>query len=285
MNNKRFAIIIPSMFLAVLLAGCGRNMFPFGQFVPPPEINQGRTYLSQNNVTNATAKFNAAIAKSPSNPYTYELICQATSEFNHPELTIYYANNGLSACPKASNFDKAQLTNMIGMAYHSVGNLNKALIYYKAAYNLLPNDPMMMNNLGYTYADMPNGGENLDEALSLTQKAVSTARAQNASNSDIGIMLDSLGWVYYKKGDYPNACLNLERAVALAPDKAAIHYHLGAVYAKMNRVNDAIVEMQRTLCINPSDNDAKTQLKSLQELANTPNTSKATTKNTNVNAI
>ncbi len=276
---------MPLIFSAAFLAGCGRNIFPFNQFVPPPEIAQGRTFLSQNNVANATAKFNQAIAKSPTNPIIYELVCETTSDLNHPELTIYYANQGLTGCTKASNYDKAQLNTIIAMAYRSLGNLDKALTYHKAAYDLMPSDPMMMMNLGYTYADMPGGGENLDEALSLTQKAVSAARAQNDPESIVGVIMDSLGWVYYKKGDYANACINLERAVSLAPDKAVIHFHLGMTYAKTGRINDAIVEMQRTLRLDPGDRDAETQLKSLQAMVNTPDNSKQSVKDTSANAI
>jgi len=273
------------IFFAAFLAGCGRNVFPFNEFVPPPEIAQGRSFLAKNDVANATAKFNQAIAKSPTNPIIYELVCETTSDLNHPELTIYYAHQGLNGCPNASNYDKAQLNTIIAMAYRSLGDLDKALTYHKAAYDLMPNDPMMMNNLGYTYADMPGGGENLDEALSLTQKAVSAARAQNDSKSIIGVITDSLGWVYYKKGDYANACINLERAVSLAPDKATIHFHLGMTYAKTGRINDAIVEMQRTLRLDPGDRDAETQLRSLQARANTPNNSKQNVKETSASAI
>jgi hypothetical protein len=56
-------------------------------------------------------------------------------------------------------------------------------------------------------------------------------------------------------------------------------------YAKTGRINDAIVEMQRTLRLDPGDRDAETQLKSLQAIANAPDNAKHNIKETSASAI
>jgi len=41
--------------------------------------------------------------------------------------------------------------------------------------------------------------------------------------------LDTLGWVYFKKGDYQTARKSLEQALSLEPGNVAVQEHLGEV--------------------------------------------------------
>ena len=77
-----------------------------------------------------------------------------------------------------------------------------------------------MNYIGYTYADK---GVNLDEAESYIKKAMKLA-------PNTGYIIDSLGWVYYRKGMLNEAIVNLELAAKLSPEDAAVWDHLGDVY-------------------------------------------------------
>jgi len=56
---------------------------------------------------------------------------------------------------------------------------------------------------------------------------------------DDGFYVDSLGWVYYQKGDYHRAAEQLERAVNLTGDDPTITEHLGDTYDKLGRLNEA----------------------------------------------
>ena len=81
-----------------------------------------------------------------------------------------------------------------------------------------PGDVGLMNDLGYTWVDM---GVNLDRGTEMIHKAVA-AQPWNAA------FLDSLGWAYYKTGDFSNARKYLERAVRLREGRDAVVYdHLG----------------------------------------------------------
>ena len=77
----------------------------------------------------------------------------------------------------------------------------------------------MLNGLGYLLAQQ---GILLDEAEQLVSRAL-------AHEPDNGAFLDSLGWVYYRQGRYPEAQDLLERAVARLPDPEVLE-HLGDVY-------------------------------------------------------
>lgn len=107
------------------------------------------------------------------------------------------------------------------------------------ARSLAPDQPDVLNYLGYSWADR---GERLDEALDLLKTAA--AKTPNDGN-----VIDSLGWAYFKVGDLPKALENLERAVELEPAVAEINDHLGDVYAAVNRTLEARYQWERVLTL------------------------------------
>jgi tetratricopeptide (TPR) repeat protein len=97
--------------------------------------------------------------------------------------------------------------------------------------------------LGYTFADL---GRNLDEAERLVQEAM-----KHKPND--GYITDSLGWVYYKQGQYDKAVHFLLEAVRLVPDDPVILEHLGDAYLKLNDHQNALKYYRRGLEKKDSD--------------------------------
>jgi len=112
-----------------------------------------------------------------------------------------------------------------------------------------PQSTMALNYLGYMLADR---GVKLDEALALVKQAVSI-EPQN------GAYLDSLGWAYYKLGQYTLAEENLRRAVDKTNDDPTVHDHLAEVYEKTGQLKLAESEWERAMTefarSNPADYD------------------------------
>ena len=100
-----------------------------------------------------------------------------------------------------------------------------------------PKDAMTLNYLGYMLADR---GTRLDEALGYIRRAV-------ALDPQNGAYLDSLGWVYYKMGNYELAEENLRRAAERMNDDPTIHDHLGELYMKTGRIKLAATNWERSL--------------------------------------
>ena len=96
---------------------------------------------------------------------------------------------------------------------------------------------MALNYLGYMLADR---GTRLDEALGYIRRAV-------ALDPQNGAYLDSLGWVYYKMGNYELAEENLRRASERMGDDPTIHDHLGELYLKTGRLKLAATHWERSL--------------------------------------
>ena len=80
-------------------------------------------------------------------------------------------------------------------------------------------------------------------------------RAVQARPND-GYITDSLGWILYRLGRYPEAVGHMERAAELMPVDPIINDHLGDVYWSVGRIREAQFQWNRALSFEPEDVDA-----------------------------
>ena len=116
-----------------------------------------------------------------------------------------------------------------GICYERSKQWPKAEADLKKALELFPDQPHVLNYLGYSWVDQ---GINLDEGMKMIRRAVE-------QRPDDGYIVDSLGWAYYRLGNYEEAVKHLERAVELKPEDPTINDHLGDAYWKVGRKLEA----------------------------------------------
>lgn len=116
-----------------------------------------------------------------------------------------------------------------GISYERNKQWDKAEADFKHALQLNPDQPQVLNYLGYSWVDQ---GINLMPALDMIQKAV------NASPND-GYIIDSLGWAYFRLGRFDEAVQQLELAVQLRSTDPEINDHLGDAYWRAGRKLEA----------------------------------------------
>jgi len=133
-----------------------------------------------------------------------------------------------------------------GVAYERAHEWPKAEADFKRALELAPDQPTVLNYLGYSWADQ---GTNLTEARQMIDKALQ-------QRPDDGAIIDSLGWVTLRQGDPGGAVKLLERAVELEPEDATINGHLGDAYWAVGRKLEAMFQWHRALTLNPDPDDA-----------------------------
>ena len=123
--------------------------------------------------------------------------------------------------------DNATAHTLIGMLDDSRKNYDAAAESYRKALGKDQNAVIAANNLAWLYA--VNGKGNLDEAVRLAQGVVQ-------KNPNVPGFVDTLGWIYYKKGLYGPAVEQLQKAVELderaaknanSSPAANYRYHLG----------------------------------------------------------
>ena len=129
----------------------------------------------------------------------------------------------------------------LGIAYERTHRWPDAEAYFKRSLSLYPDQPDVLNYLGYSWIDM---GIHLEEGLDLIRRAVRV-------RSNDGYIVDSLGWAYYRLGRYEEAVIDLERAVSLRPDDATINDHLGDAYWRVGRRLEAIFQWRHALSFGP----------------------------------
>ncbi|HET6308948.1 MAG TPA: tetratricopeptide repeat protein [Rhodopila sp.] len=121
----------------------------------------------------------------------------------------------------------------------------KAEADLRHALQLSPEQPYVLNYLGYSWADT---GRHLKEAREMIQRA-----AERRPND--GAITDSMGWVLFRQGDAKGAVTTLEHAVELEPEDSTINGHLGDAYWAAGRKVEAQYQWRRALTLNPEPED------------------------------
>jgi tetratricopeptide (TPR) repeat protein len=116
-----------------------------------------------------------------------------------------------------------------GICYERSKQWPKSEADLKKALELKPEQPHVLNYLGYSWIDQ---GINLDEGMKMIRRAVE-------QRPDDGYIVDSLGWAYYRIGNFEEATKHLERAIDLRPEDPTINDHLGDAYWKVGRKLEA----------------------------------------------
>jgi tetratricopeptide (TPR) repeat protein len=128
-----------------------------------------------------------------------------------------------------------------GIAYERLKEWPKAEPNFKQALELFPDQPQVLNYLGYSWVDM---NMNLDEGLDLIKRAVELRPSD-------GYIVDSLGWAYYRLGRYEEAVTELERAVGLMPSDPILNDHLGDAYWRVGRKLEASFQWSHAKSLDP----------------------------------
>jgi tetratricopeptide (TPR) repeat protein len=142
----------------------------------------------------------------------------------------------LSDALRARPNDEALLYTL-GTAYERRGDTTRSLEKMRAVLEVNPENAMAMNFIGYA---LTQRGRDLEEAEGLLKKALEL-------KPDTGAFLDSLGWLYFRRGDYARAIDTLERAAALESNEPTVLEHLGDAYSKLAKRTQAVDAYRKAL--------------------------------------
>jgi tetratricopeptide (TPR) repeat protein len=152
--------------------------------------------------------------------------------------------------------DNAELYFRTAVILDKMGKKKEAVAQLKIAITKDPFHISSLNYLGYTYAEK---GIHLDEAEELVKRALKF-------KPNDGFIIDSLGWVYYKKKKWDEALAELEKAWKLVPNDPVIGEHLADVYVRKNFLEKALKTYRKVLELNPATKEREGVLKKIKEV-------------------
>jgi tetratricopeptide (TPR) repeat protein len=142
-----------------------------------------------------------------------------------------------------------------GICYERSNQWPKAEADMQKALALFPDQPLVLNYLGYSWVDK---GVHLDQGMDMIRRAVE-------QRPDDGYIVDSLGWAYFRTGNYDEAVKELERGVLLKPDDPTINDHLGDAYWRVGRTLEAHFQWSQAIDFKPDPDELVTLQKKLKD--------------------
>ena len=134
-----------------------------------------------------------------------------------------------------------------GISFERSKNWALAESDFISALELSPDQPQILNYMGYSLLERK---EKLDQALKMIRLAAE-------KSPDSYHIIDSLGWAYYKKGDFGKALLYLEKAMEIESTDPIVNDHLGDVLWMLGRKREAKFQWKKSLSFNPESVDQK----------------------------
>jgi len=184
----------------------------------PPYYALARIYLSDKEADKAIDQYQAALATNPKQPGAHMLLA---------------------------------------IIYDSQKQHDKSEEHYRAALDINPNFAPAANNLAFILADRD---KDIDEALQLARLA------KEKLPEDPNVM-DTLGWVYYKKGLYDSAIGEFSDSLTKLADNPVVNYHLGLAYYKKGDTDRARKQLEKALSLQsdfPGSDEARQVLAELK---------------------
>lgn len=239
----------------------------------------GRIAADEKNYSEAESFFDKIIKEEPKNKYAWlylsilynqqgqtqkalKTLQDAISMLpEDPDLLGYYGSllmqqkkyqEALAPLEKAYQLDNRNLNNIVslGALYEELQMWAEEDSLYLHALEIFPDEAILLNNYSYSLSVR---GIRLDEALELALKALS----QEPEN---GAYLDTVGWIYFKMGNYEKALEYISKAVSLREDSAVVIEHLGDVYYKLGDFTQAKKYWQQALEKEPDNLELKKKL-------------------------
>jgi len=138
----------------------------------------------------------------------------------------------------------------LALVYDSMKKFDESDRLYEEGLKKEPDNHLLLNNYAYSLAER---NLQVNRALAMAKEAVS-AQPENPS------YLDTIGWIYFKLGEYEQAEKNISKAVAQGDVSAVVHEHLGDVYYMLRDAERALEQWNISLKIDSSNQELKAKI-------------------------
>jgi tetratricopeptide (TPR) repeat protein len=184
----------------------------------------GKIYAAEGQFDRALASLHQALQLDPNSSKAFELLIATYLAANRPSDAIAE----LDAALERDSRNTRALADL-AMIYERINDYPKARDAYERLISLTPSDAIAMNNLAYLCA----------ERLAQLDKASELARKARSLQPNNPLIVDTLGWTLYRRGDYGEAFTLLRESAGKLPEKAAVQFHFGMASYMMGETGAA----------------------------------------------
>ena len=209
-----------------------KHIEAYPQQVHPLEL-QGSVYLSSGDFDAAIESYRAALLIDPQRGSAHVALGRALQAKGDLLAALKAYDDGLESSPK--NVDL--LTLKAGLL-EALERYQDAVDGYNAVLAINKDEVIASNNLAMLLIDYFPSEESFARALQLTSKFEDT---------NIAVLLDTRGWLYYHMEDYVSAKRVLNRAVEADGDESIFRFHLGMTYYRLGDNTSAKMELEKSL--------------------------------------
>lgn len=216
------------------------------------KILLSKVHMASNDIDSAITVLNEVIKDKPNLENPYLLLAQVY-QYKKENASI------ISILKKGRKNVSASIKIPLRLAstYEAEKSYKKAIDVYKELHRTQPDNLVVVNNLASILSDYGDNKDDLELAKALTIKLEEAGQP---------IFLDTIGWVYYKLGDYQKAVQYLSQVVEKAPNINVFNYHLGMAFKMHGDKAQAKVYLTKSLADNKQFKEkslAETALKDL----------------------
>lgn len=209
-----------------------QQVIPESSFFKEAVIRSVIILQSENKLQEALDLVQSALQKRGDITEFYDVMATLFTDLENHEKAVSILKEAIEKYPRDEKLYFA-----LGVAYDKQGDTENAIKSMKKVLEINADHAAALNYIGYTYADK---GVKLDESLEMLTKA-SQLKPKD------GYITDSLGWVYFKRGDLNKAIYYLLKADELSPNEASILEHLGDAFFQKGNVKKAEMYYQRAV--------------------------------------
>jgi len=206
----------------------------------------GVAHQQGNDLDAAEESYREAQSLQPNHPFTNFQLGQLLFQKNKYQEALKYLNTAVEQDP-----DNAVYLGTLAAVYDELGEFEKSETLYEKALEIDPENATILNNFSYSLTERD---KRLDEALQMVRKALEV-------DPENGAFLDTLGWVYYKMGEYEKALTYIKKSIEQRDTSAEVLEHLGDVYEKMGNMELAIEAWRKARELDPDRESVVLKLK------------------------
>ncbi|MRR16394.1 MAG: tetratricopeptide repeat protein [Deltaproteobacteria bacterium] len=215
-----------------------RKIAPAFELYANAQIHAAMILKKENRLAEAVSIITGAIGKKNDQVILYLYLSALYEDGKNMAAAEKIVREGIALFPSSTDLHYA-----LGTILEKSNRFEESIRSMEKVLALDPQNADALNFIGYSYADR---GMHLDQAEQMIVQALKI-------KPDNGYILDSLGWVYFKKNQYTKALKQLQRALELLPDDPNIMEHLGDVYSKIGESKKAVEYYRKAVKMDPQN--------------------------------